>query len=110
MLLYINKATLLLLEGTDRLWERTVSQLLPNSTDLVISKQLETIINTSYYVKLHLHSIAVPAWMFPTEPNSGSEPHVASRRESCGLLGPFPADVVNAFVSQNQTASKKRRD
>lgn len=39
-LLCVREATLFFLEGMDRLQEKTISQLLPNSTDLVISRQL----------------------------------------------------------------------
>lgn len=39
-LLCVKEATLFFLEGMDRLQEKTISQLLPNSTDLVISRQL----------------------------------------------------------------------
>lgn len=91
--------------------EKTISQLLPNSTDLVISRQLGTIINTSYYVKLHLHRISAPAWTFLTEWHSGSKAHVASRTKNCVFLlaasrVPFSADVFNAVVLQNKIASK----
>lgn len=103
------KPTLFLLEGTDRLQEKTISQPLPNPTDLVISRQLGAIINASYYVKLHLHRISAPARTSQPEPLSSPAAHVGPRVENGVLLpaSPGPADVFNALVSQNKIVSKK---
>lgn len=106
LLLHISETTLFFLEETDRLREKTISQMLPNSTDFVISRQLGAIINTSCYVKLCLLGISAPAWTFLRERHASPTAHVAARPPNRVLLAPFPADVFNAVVLQNKSGSK----
>lgn len=82
--------------------------MLPNSTDLVISRQLGTIINTSYYVKLHLQRVSAPGWTIPALRlhRARGITYRKLRLPARCLLGPFSAHTFNAVVLQNKMASK----